>query len=82
VSQAENGIVLVFKPASNKTQTTDVIYVPFDSNYYQNILNNMAKNNDFSETANLTTIKMQSRKNATSIQEVDQNNKTRGIMTY
>lgn len=36
----------------------------------------MEKNNYFSETANLTTIKMQSGKNATSIQEVDQVNKT------
>jgi hypothetical protein len=35
----------------------------------------MAKNNHFSETANLTNIKMQLEKNATSIQEVDQNNK-------
>ena len=76
VMQAKNGIVFVFKPATNKTQTTDVSYVPFDSNYYQNILGNMEKNNYFSETANLTTIKMQSGKNATSIQEVDQDNKT------
>jgi hypothetical protein len=38
VSQADNGIVFVFKPATNNTQTTDLNYVPFDSNYYYNIL--------------------------------------------
>ena len=76
VSQADNGIVFVFKPATNETQTTQVNYVPFDSNYYQNILSNMAKNNYFSETINVTNIKMQSIKNATSIQQVDQDNKT------
>ncbi|MDW0327072.1 MAG: NosD domain-containing protein, partial [Nitrososphaeraceae archaeon] len=38
VSQADNGIVFVFKPATNNTQTTDLNYVPFDSNYYHNIL--------------------------------------------
>jgi hypothetical protein len=36
----------------------------------------MAKNNYFSETINVTTIKMQSIKNATSIQQVDEDNKT------
>ncbi|MDW0233331.1 MAG: hypothetical protein QOK50_03850, partial [Nitrososphaeraceae archaeon] len=38
VSQVDNGIVFVFKPATNNTQTTDLNYVPFDSNYYHNIL--------------------------------------------
>ena len=76
VSQADNGIVFVFKPVPNNTQTTEVNYVPFDSNYYHNILSNMAKNNYFSETINVTTIKMQSIKNATSIQQVDEDNKT------
>jgi hypothetical protein len=57
-------------------QTTEVNYVPFDSNYYYNIVSNMAKNNYISETINLTTIKMQSIKNATSIQQVDEDNKT------
>ncbi|MDW0249437.1 MAG: hypothetical protein QN702_07435, partial [Nitrososphaeraceae archaeon] len=38
VSQADNGIVFVFKPATNNTQTTQGNYVPFDSNYYHNIL--------------------------------------------
>ena len=76
VSQADNGIVFVFKPATNETQTTDINYVPFDSNYYHNILSNMAKNNYFSETINVTTIKMQLIKNATTIQQVDQDNKT------
>ncbi len=32
-----------------ETQTIDVSYVPLDSNYYQNILSNMAKNNYFSD---------------------------------
>ena len=36
----------------------------------------MAKNNYFSETINVTNIKIQSIKNATSIQQVDQDNKT------
>lgn len=76
VSQADNGIVFVFKPATNETQTTDVNYVPFDSNYYHNILSNMAKNNYFSETINVTTIKMQLIKNTTTIQQVEQDNKT------
>ena len=76
VSQADNGIVFVFKPVPNNTQTTEVNYVPFDSTYYHNILSNMAKNNYFSETINVTTIKMQSIKNATSIQQVDEDNKT------
>ncbi|MGB8027327.1 MAG: hypothetical protein WCE95_06930, partial [Nitrososphaeraceae archaeon] len=76
VSQADNGIVLVFKPTTNNTQTTQVNYVPFDSTYYHNILSNMAKNNYFSETINVTNIKIQSIKNETSIQQVDQDNKT------
>ena len=76
VSQADNGIVFVFKPVPNETQTTQVNYVPFDSNYYHNMLSNMAMNNYFSETNNVTNIKMQSIKNATSIQQVDQDNKT------
>ena len=76
VSQADNGIVFVFKPVPNETQTTQVNYVPFDSNYYHDILSNMAKNNFFSETNNVTNIKMQSITNATSIQQVDQDNKT------
>ncbi|CAN5563866.1 hypothetical protein BH18THE1_BH18THE1_18540 [soil metagenome] len=76
VRQADKGIVFVFKPAPNNTLTTEVNFVPFDSNYYENILNNMAKNNYFSETINLTTIKMQSIKNTTSIQQVDQDIKT------
>jgi hypothetical protein len=71
VSQADNGIVFVFKPVPNNTQTTEVNYVPFDSNYYHNILSNMAKNNYFSETINMTAIKMQPIKNATSVQQVD-----------
>ena len=36
----------------------------------------MAKNNYFSETINMTAIKMQPIKNATIIQQVDQDNKT------
>jgi hypothetical protein len=68
VSQADNGTVFVFKPIPNNIQTTEANYVPFDSNYYHNILSNMAKNNYFSETINVTTIKMQPIKNATSIQ--------------
>ena len=36
----------------------------------------MAKNNYFSETNNVTNIKMQLIKNATTIQQVDQDNKT------
>ncbi|MDW3668014.1 MAG: hypothetical protein QOA57_07935, partial [Nitrososphaeraceae archaeon] len=58
------------------TQTTEVNYVPLDSNYYQNIVSTMAKNNYFSETIKVTNIKIQSIKNATSIQQVDQDNKT------
>jgi mannuronan 5-epimerase len=58
VNQAKNGIVFEFETAANKTQTTDVNYVPFDGNYKQDILDIMAKDNHFSETANLTTIKI------------------------
>jgi hypothetical protein len=76
VSKADNGIVFVFKPVPNNTQTTEVNHVPLDSNYYQNILSNMAKNNYLPETINVTNIKIQSIKNSTSIQQVDQDNKT------
>lgn len=70
VNQSKNGIVFEFNPSANTTQTTDVDYVPFDSDYYQDILDNMAKNNHFLETANLATIKIQSGKNATSTEAV------------
>jgi hypothetical protein len=48
----------------------------FDTNYYQNLVNNMAENNSFLDTGNLTLIKIQMVKNATSVQQIDQENAT------
>jgi len=48
----------------------------FDTNYYQNLVNDVAENNSFLDTGNLTFIKIQMVKNATSVQQVDQENAT------
>ena len=48
----------------------------FDTNYYQNLVNYVAENNSFLDTGNLTFIKIQMVKNATSVQQVDQENAT------
>ncbi|HKQ22623.1 MAG TPA: right-handed parallel beta-helix repeat-containing protein [Nitrososphaeraceae archaeon] len=76
VHGAEAGIVFAYRPIPSGLQPTAVNFVTDDSRYYENIINNMAKNNTFSNIANVTWVKMLPLKNMTQIQNVDQENKT------
>ncbi len=75
IDDAEAGIVFTYRPIASGLQPTDINFAPNDI-YYENILNDMAKNNTFSNTGNVTWIKKLSIKNVTQIQNVDQQNKT------
>ncbi len=74
IDDAEAGIVFTYRPIASGLQPTDINFAPNDI-YYENILNDMAKNNTFSNTGNVTWIKKLSIKNVTQIQNVDQQNK-------
>ncbi|MDP9489202.1 MAG: hypothetical protein M3P28_03250, partial [Thermoproteota archaeon] len=76
VDDAEAGIVFTYRPIASGLQPTAVNLIPNDSSYYENILNEMAKNNTFSNIGNVTWVKMLPLNNMTQIQNVDQENKT------
>jgi hypothetical protein len=63
------------RPIASRLQPTAINFAPNDI-YYENILNDMAKNNTFSNTGNVTWVKKLSINNVTQIQNVDQENKT------
>ena len=76
VDGAEAGIVFTHRPIPTSLQPTAVSYVPINNSYYENILNDMAMNNTFSNVGNVTWVKMLPVKNVTQIENVDQENKT------
>jgi hypothetical protein len=76
VDDAEAGIVFTYRPIASGLQPTAVNLVQNDVSYYENILNEMAKNNTFSNIGNVSWIKMLPLKNMTQIQNVDQENET------
>lgn len=81
VDDADNGIVFVIRPISAGLQTTGIDFIPRDGSYYEDILNIMAKNNSFSNTDNLTLVKMLPVKNVTEIQ-IDKENKTSLVLNF
>lgn len=76
VNGAEAGIVYSYKQAPSGMQPTTIESVPRESSYYENILNDMAKNNTFSNIGNVTWVKMLPLKNTTQIESIDVENKT------
>ena len=82
VDDAEAGIVFTYRPIASGLQTTAVNLVLNDNSYYENILNDMAKNNTFSNIGNITWIKMLPLNNVTQIQNVEQENKTSLVLNF
>ena len=76
VDDAEAGIVFTYRSFPTGLQPTAVDFVPNDTSYYENILNEMAKNNTFANIGNVTWVKALPFKNLTQIQNIDQDNKT------
>jgi hypothetical protein len=76
VDGAEAGIVYTYRQAPVGLQLTGVESAPRESSYYENILNDMAKNNTFSNIGNVTWVKMLPFKNTTQIESIDMENKT------
>ena len=76
VDGAESGIVFTYRSIPTGLQPTAVDFVLRESSYYENILNEMAKNNTFSNIGNVTWVKVLSFKNLTQIQNIDEDNKT------
>jgi parallel beta-helix repeat protein len=76
VDGAEAGIVYTYRQAPVGLQLTAVESAPRESSYYENILNDMAKNNTFSNIGNVTWVKMLPFKNTTQIESIDMENKT------
>lgn len=76
VNGAEAGIVFTYKPIQSGLQPTAVSYDPIDSSYYENILDDMAVNNSFSNVGNVTWVKMLQVKNVTQLENIDKENKT------
>jgi hypothetical protein len=82
VDGAGNGIVFTYTPISSGLHTTAIDFIPSDSSHYENILNDMAKNNSFTNTGNVTLVKMLPVKNMTNIQNVDQENQTSLVLNF
>jgi parallel beta-helix repeat protein len=76
VDGAEAGIVFTYRSIPTGLQPTTVDFVSRESSYYENVLNEMAKNNTFSNIGNMTLVKVLPFKNLTQIQNIDQDNKT------
>ena len=76
VDGAEAGIVFTYRSIPTGLQPTAVDFVTRDSSFYENILNEMAKNNTFANIGNVTWVKALPFKNLTQIQNIDQENKT------
>ena len=71
VADAETGMVFSYKPTPSGLQPTAIESIPRESSYYENILNDMAKNNTFSNIGNVTLVKMLPIKNITQIENID-----------
>jgi hypothetical protein len=82
VSDAEVGIVYTYKQSAVGLRPTAVESVPKERTYYENILEDMAKNNTFSNIENVTWVKMLPLKNTTQIQSVDVENKTSAALNF
>ena len=68
--------MFTYKPIQSGLQLTSISYVPIDNSYYENILEDMAVNNTFSNVGNVTWVKMLPVKNVTQLENIDQENKT------
>jgi hypothetical protein len=82
ISDAESGIVYAYKQAPVGLELTSIGSVPKERSYYENILENMAKNNTFSNTENVTWVKMLPLKNTTQIESIDVQNKTSAALNF
>ena len=82
VDGAGNGIVFISRPISSGLQAITVDFMSRDGSYYENTLNNMAKNNSFSNTGNLTLVKILPVKNITNIQNMNQENNTSLVLNF
>jgi parallel beta-helix repeat protein len=82
VSDAETGIVYTYKQAPVGLELTAAKSVPRESSYYENILDDMAKNNTFSNIENVTWVKMLPFKNTTQIESIDVENKTSDALNF
>ncbi|HKQ21097.1 MAG TPA: right-handed parallel beta-helix repeat-containing protein [Nitrososphaeraceae archaeon] len=76
VDGAKNGIVYTHQPLAGGLQATTIDFTSKEMDYYENVLNSMAKNNTFSNTGNVTLVKVLPFVNLTQIQNSDQDNKT------
>lgn len=82
VDVAGNGIVFTYRAISNGSQATATNLVPRDDSYYENILKDMARNNSFSNTGNLTLVKMLPFQNLTNVQNIEKENKTSLVLNF
>jgi hypothetical protein len=82
VSDAKTGIVYTYKQAPVGLDPTAAKSVPSESSYYENILDDMAKNNTFSNIENVTWVKMLPFKNTTQIESIDMENKTSAALNF
>ena len=82
VDGAGNGIVFISRPISSGLQAITVDFMSRDGSYYENTFNNMAKNNSFSNTGNLTLVKILPVKNITNIQNMNQENNTSLVLNF
>jgi parallel beta-helix repeat protein len=82
VDGAGNGVVFTYRDNSNQSLNTTFDPVQRDNIYYENALKEMAMDNSFSNTANLTFIKILPTPNLTNIQNFDQENKTSLVLNF
>ena len=81
VDGAGNGVVFTYR-GTNQSLTTAIDSVPRDNVYYENVLEEMAIGNSFSNTANLTFIKILPAQNLTNLQNFHQENKTSLVLNF
>ena len=81
VDDAEAGIVFTYKQVPSGLQPTAVESIANESSHYENILNNMAKNNTFSNIGNVTLVKVSPFKNVTEIENIEVN-KTSLVLNF
>ena len=82
VDGAGNGVVFTYRDNSNQSLNTAIDPVPRDNMYYENVLKEMATDNSFSNTANLTLIKVIPAQSLTNLQNFDQENKTSLVLNF
>jgi hypothetical protein len=82
IDGAVNGVVFTYRDNSNQSLATSIDSVPRDNRYYENVLKEMAMDNSFSNTANLTFIKKLPAKKFTIIKNFDPQNTTTLVLNF